>query len=88
MERLWAIYSLMYFLESEQFGKLLSGSHNFTKKQSISKLRDAFCSSRQGLSHDMLRSKFWKGQKLSIRQKTMGHSLVYFSEKKNNYYYL
>ena len=29
----------------------ISGGHNFTKKQSMSKLRYAICSSRQGLSH-------------------------------------
>ena len=41
---------------------MVLGSHNFTKKQSISQLRYAFCSSRQGLSHDMLRSKFWRSK--------------------------
>ena len=33
---------------------------------SISKLRDTFCSSRQSLSHDMLRSQFWEGQKQAL----------------------
>ncbi len=58
--------------------KKLSGGHNFTKKQSISKLRDAFCSSRQGLSHDMLRSQFWWGKESHSARGSTHYFLIVF----------
>ncbi len=52
------MHSLIIMVRHNRIMGERKGGHDFTKKLSISKLRDAFCSSRQGLSHDMLRSQF------------------------------